>query len=83
MAVAGVTRSTLTQIDDGFAALPDVLKFEVWVDAHNFMRQLALTLALSDRDTMFSARFTEINPAVEITLPTAEQTIDISELSGN
>ena len=82
MAVAGVTRSTLTQIDDGFAALPDVLKFEVWVDAHNFMRQLALTLALSDRDTMFSARFTEINPAVEITLPTAEQTIDISELSG-
>ena len=80
MAVGGLTRSSLAEA--GGAALPDVLKFEVWVDAHNFMRQLALTLALTDRDITFSERFTEINPTVEITLPTAEQTIDISELSG-
>lgn len=79
MAVAGITRS----VDAGFAALPDVLEFEVWVDAHNFIRQFALALALPDGDATFSARFTEINPAVEITLPTAEQIIDISELSGN
>ena len=83
MAVAGITRSALDQVDAGFTALPDVLEFEVWVDAHNFIRQFALTLALPDGDATFSARFTEINPAVEITLPMAEQTVDISELSGN
>ncbi|MCX6542056.1 MAG: hypothetical protein NTX77_10700 [Actinobacteria bacterium] len=79
MAAAGAVRS---QMGDA-AALPDVLKIDVWVDAQNFMRQLSFTLPLADRDVTFSERFTEINPAVEITLPTAEQTIDISELSGN
>ena len=79
MAAAGAVRS---QIGDA-AALPDVLKIDVWVDAQNFMRQLSFTLPLADRDVTFSERFTEINPAVEIVLPTAEQTIDISELSGN
>ena len=81
MAVGGLTRSSLAEV--GGAALPDVLKFEVWVDAHNFMRQLVLTLVLTGRDITISERITEINPAVEITLPTAEQTIDVSELSGN
>lgn len=79
MAAAGAVRS---QMGDA-AALPDVLKIDVWIDAQNFMRQLSFTLPLAARDVTFSERFTEINPAVEIVLPTAEQTIDISELSGN
>jgi hypothetical protein len=79
--VAGVTRKKL--LGDSGVTLPDVVTYEVWVDIHNYIRQIKFAIAVADQTFDYVARYTEINPKVTLALPAADQSVDISELSGN
>ena len=79
--VAGVTRKKL--LGDSGVTLPDVVTYEVWVDIHNYIRQIKFGIAVADQTFDYVARYTEINPKVTLALPAADQSVDISELSGN
>ena len=79
--VAGVTRKKL--LGDSGVTLPDVVTYEVWVDIHNYIRQIKFGIAVADQTFDYAARYTEINPKVTLALPAADQSVDISELTGN
>ena len=77
---AGIPRDKV--VGDSGVTLPDVVHYDVWVDADNYIRQMELDMKVGDQKLHFAVRYTEINPAVEIVLPSADESVNNFDLSG-
>lgn len=62
--------------------LPAVVVYDAWVDSDNHIRQMKFDLTIADQNVHYEVRYTEINPVLDIVLPTADDSIDLFDLTG-
>lgn len=75
---AGTSRDQLDA--SGGAELPDTLVLDAWVDADNLVRQIEFSIDVLGTSVGYAVRYTEINPVVNITLPTRAESMDLFDL---
>ena len=75
---AGTSRDQLDT--SGGADLPELIKVNAWVDADNRVRQIEFSLDVAGQSADFAICYTEINPVVNITLPTKAESMDLFDL---
>lgn len=71
-------RSLATQV----SSLPKTMAYDLWVDDDDYIRQIRAEVPLSGGTRSYTIRFTEINPKLSLTLPTAAESFDIGRLLG-
>ncbi len=77
---AGTTREKVIGTTE--ITLPDTVVYDAWIDVNNHIRQLEYSLDTGAHSMSFSIRYTEINPAVDITLPGDNESVDVFDLMG-
>ena len=77
---AGTTRQKV--VGTSGVSLPDTIVYDGWIDVDNHVRQLKYSLDTGAESMTFSLRYTEINPVVDITLPSDSESVDLLELMG-
>ena len=77
---AGTTREKL--IGSSGVTLPDTVVYDAWIDVDNHVRRLEYSLDTGTQSMIFSIRYTEINPVVDITLPSDTESVDLFDLMG-
>jgi hypothetical protein len=64
------------------SSLPKTLVYDAWVDHNNYVRQVGVAIPLSTATLNYAIRYTLIDPAVTLAVPTAEQIFDVGQLLG-
>lgn len=77
---AGTTREKV--VGKSRFSLPDTIVYDGWIDVDNHVRQLKYSLDTGAGPMTFSIRYTEINPVVDITLPSDTESVDLLDLMG-